>query len=145
LDQEPRQLDLELLRARLREKPRTKAGQVRHAWPEIRALLDAGHSLKDIHVWLREIGIEIGYARLSDYTGKLRRRDQATADAVPVDANRQTFSVGIGRTASSLPASSEQQPEGSERKDDPLGNIRDRERRQPGFQYNAEPDPKKLI
>ena len=36
-------LDLTRLRARLAEKPRTKAGQVRQAWPDIKALFDAGH------------------------------------------------------------------------------------------------------
>ena len=48
------------------KKPRTKVGQIRQAWPDIKALFDAGHSLKDIWMWLNEIGIEIGYARLSD-------------------------------------------------------------------------------
>ena len=61
------------------EKPRTKVGQIRQAWPDIRALFDAGHSLKDIWMWLNEIGIEIGYARLSHYTGQLKRRDQTAA------------------------------------------------------------------
>ena len=70
-------LDLTRLRARLAEKPRTKIGQVRQAWPDIKALFDAGHSLEDIWMWLNEIGIEIGYARLSHYTGQLKRRDQA--------------------------------------------------------------------
>src|SRR3954447_4599074 len=80
LDQTPRdKLDLPRLRARLVEKPRTKAGQVRQAWPDIKALFEAGHSLKDIRTWLNEIGIDIGYARLSDYTGQLRRRDLAAA------------------------------------------------------------------
>ena len=37
------QLDLNRLRARRGEKPRTKAGQVRQAWPEIRELIAAGH------------------------------------------------------------------------------------------------------
>jgi hypothetical protein len=35
------QLDLNRLRARVREKPRTKAGQVRQVWPDIRSLLAA--------------------------------------------------------------------------------------------------------
>jgi hypothetical protein len=74
--------DLAQLRSRLKEKPRTKAGQVRQAWPEIRALFEAGHSLKDIWLWLNEIGIEIGYARLSHYTGQLKRRDQAGVRAL---------------------------------------------------------------
>src|SRR5690242_12356993 len=82
LDQHPKdKLDLTRLRARLAEKPRTKVGQVRQAWPDIKALFDAGHSLKDIWVWLNEIGIAIGYARLSHYTGQLKRRDQAAAAA----------------------------------------------------------------
>ena len=70
-------LDLTRLRTRLREKPRTKVGQVRQAWPDIKDLLAAGHSLKDIWAWLNEIGLEIGYARLSHYIGQLRRRDEA--------------------------------------------------------------------
>ena len=56
------QLDLNRLRSRRGEKPRTKAGQVRQAWPEIRELIAAGHSLKDIWKWVNEFGIEIGYA-----------------------------------------------------------------------------------
>ena len=63
----------------MREKPRTKAGQVRQAWPDIKDLFAAGHSLKDIWIWLNEIGIAIGYARLSDYTRQLKRRDQTAA------------------------------------------------------------------
>ena len=88
LDQTPKdKLDLTRLRARLAEKPRTKAGQVRQAWPDIKALFDAGHSLKDIWMWLNEIGIEIGYARLSHYTGQLKRRDQTAARAESIAAS----------------------------------------------------------
>ena len=87
-------LDLTRLRARKGEKPRTKAGQVRQAWPDIKALFDAGHSLKDIWIWLNEIGIEIGYARLSHYTGQLRRRDQAAARAEKVSAVLTVWATG---------------------------------------------------
>ena len=75
------ELDLARLRALARKKPRTKAGQVRQAWPEIRALLAAGHTLKDVCAWLNEIGIEIGYARLSDYVNQLRRAQPDTRDS----------------------------------------------------------------
>jgi hypothetical protein len=68
-------LDFSKLRTHLREKPRTKAGQIRQAWPDIKQLLAAGHSLNDICRWLNEIGLQIGYARLSDYVCQLRRRD----------------------------------------------------------------------
>lgn len=78
------QLDLERLRARLREKPRTKIGQVRQAWPYIKELFDAGHSLEDVWAWLNEIGINIGYAGLSHYVGQLRRSDRQRAiDTLP--------------------------------------------------------------
>ena len=67
------ELDLARPRTLARKKPRTKAGQVRQAWPEIRELLAAGHTLKGVCTWVNEIGIEIGYARLSDYVNQLRR------------------------------------------------------------------------
>ena len=99
LDQPPKnKLDLNRLRARMGEKPRTKVGQIRQAWPDIKALFDAGHSLKDIWMWLNEIGIEIGYARLSDYIGQLKRRDQTAAPAatLPLLAGRPTHRRPVG-------------------------------------------------
>jgi hypothetical protein len=73
--------DYTRLRAHLLDKPRTKAGQVRQAWPEIKNLIAVGHSLKDICAWLNEIGLEIGYARLSHYIGQMRERDANQAAA----------------------------------------------------------------
>jgi hypothetical protein len=58
------ELDLAALRAQAQRKPRTKAGQIRQAWPEIRELLAAGHSLKDVCAWLKDIGIVVPYTRL---------------------------------------------------------------------------------
>jgi hypothetical protein len=78
------QPDYTRLRAHLLDKPRTKAGQVRQAWPEIKKLIAAGHSLKDICGWLNEIGLEIGYARLSHYIGQMRERDANQAAAKEV-------------------------------------------------------------
>ncbi|MEO8663383.1 MAG: hypothetical protein ABI693_33310 [Bryobacteraceae bacterium] len=118
------QLDLERLRARLREKPRTKVGQIRQAWPCIKELFAAGHSLKDICVWLNEIGISVGYTRLSYYIGELRRSEQT-----PSGETQRT------------PAPAPEQVSAA----DPLARLSERERQRPGFQYNADPDPKKLI
>lgn len=142
-------LNLDQLRARIGEKPRTKAGQIRQAWPEIRALFAAGHSLKDIWIWLNEIGIEIGYARLSHYTGQLKRRDQAASHA-----QRSGTGVEPGDVRNGIPAvvkerdgeRGEEPLQGAvEHAGDPLVNIRSHEERRVGFQYNAEPDAKKLI
>jgi hypothetical protein len=139
-------LDLDRLRARLREKPRTKAGQVRQAWPEIKGLFEAGHSLKDIWLWLNEIGIGIGYARLSHYTGQLKRRDRASAERPSIaDAEEDPNATTAGEAKSIDRASLPSEPSVEEPPGDPLANIREREQRQPGFQYNAEPDRKKLI
>ncbi len=122
-------LDLPRLRAHVKEKPRTKIGQVRQAWPEIRELLDAGHSLKDVCRWLNEIGLQIGYARLSDYVTQLRRRDAELpkpSGSVPKDdmaAAKQEVEPPI----------------------QPLAHLVEREKKRTGFSFNAEPDPKKLI
>jgi hypothetical protein len=142
------QLDFSRLRARLREKPRTKVGQVRQAWPDIKALFAAGHSLKDIWTWLNEIGIEIGYARLSHYVGQLRRREEATRLLV---VGQQSLNDGAETPRPDLAshaisdAVSEQRPGQASTQSDPLANIIERERRRPGFDYNSEPDIKKLI
>jgi hypothetical protein len=143
-----KQLDLNRLRDRLREKPRTKAGQVRQAWPDIKALLAAGHSLKDIWTWLNEIGLEIGYARLSHYIGQLRRRDDAAQLEIrePKAETMEAVTDVFTQTRPPLPrevASLVGGGHGKER--DPLANVLERESKRPGFNYNEEPDPKKLI
>lgn len=123
-------------------------GQVRQAWPDIKALFAAGHSLKDIWMWLNEIGIEIGYARLSHYVGQLRRREEA---AKSLAVGQPSLDDGTEPPRSDLAshanpdAVAEQHPEQPSGQCDPLANIIERERRRPGFDYNSEPDIKKLI
>jgi hypothetical protein len=142
------QLDLNRLRTRVREKPRTKVGQVRQAWPDIKDLLAAGHSLKDIWAWLKEIGLEIGYARLSHYIGQLRRRDEGAQSQI------RELKAGPSETAAQLATETGSEVQNSkspvvrptlDHGHDPLANVLERERNRPGFNYNAEPDPKKLI
>ena len=144
------QLDLNRLRTRLREKPRTKVGQVRQAWPDIRDLLAAGHSLKDIRVWLNEIGLEIGYARLSHYIGQLRRQDEAGQS--PIRALKPVLhETGAAPVTETDPekqnglAPAAQRVADDGRRRNPLANVLERQSKRPGFNYNAEPDPKKLI
>ena len=137
---ENHQLELERLRSRLREKPRTKVGQVRQAWPYIKELFDAGHSLKDIWIWVNEIGIEIGYARLSHYLGQLRRAEQLASQVASV--------VDLRAPHEQLPAQPEPQPESAASlvvSLEPLANLVKRDGNRPGFHFNPEPDPKKLI
>lgn len=133
-------LDLSRLRARLREKPRTKAGQVRQVWPDIRDLLAAGHTLKDIWTWLNDIGLQIGYARLSHYVGELKLRDQAAQAQFVTRVSTQTAAAPYS-SARLTPQSTPTRGRGP----DPLANIVERESKRPGFNYHEEPDPKKLI
>ena len=135
------ELDLARLRALARKKPRTKAGQVRQAWPEIRALLDAGHTLKDVCAWLNEIGVEIGYARLSDYVNQLRRAQTDTSDSRSVLQTGRPPALPTPQAVDSVRI--EQIPA----KPDPLANVRRSQTKRPGFQFRAaEPaDEKDLI
>ena len=136
------ELDLARLRALARKKPRTKAGQVRQAWPEIRELLRAGHTLKDVCAWVNEIGIEIGYARLSDYVNQLRRSQPDPQD-----------SRSVPQTAPQAPPPTSPQAVETVRSEamptthDPLANLRRSEANRPGFHYRpAVPaDEKDLI
>ena len=130
-------LDVQRFRRLAQTKPRTKAGQVRQVWPEIRVALAAGHRLKDIRSWLSEIGIEIGYARLSDYVGQLKRRD-----AVPVPERL------ISETRNSVAPQKKTVSHRSARSStssDPLSNLQEHERKPALFDFNPEPDANKLI
>jgi hypothetical protein len=98
-------LDLSELRAHLYEKPRTKIGQVRQAWPDIKDLISAGHSLKDICRWLNEIGIAIGYARLSHYLGELRRQESAHPTNRVSALSAETRDQSAARSSPLTPAS----------------------------------------
>jgi len=139
------EIDFGRLRARVREKPRTKAGQVRQAWPEIKDLAAAGHSLKDIWAWLNESGISIGYARLSHYIGQLRKKEKAS------DAPGRGVDTGAALQISAMiiaplnPSLDQNQTSAAEPNPDPLANVRGREERRPGFNYNSQPDLRKLI
>ena len=140
------EIDFGRLRARVREKPRTKAGQVRQAWPEIKDLDAAGHSLKDIWAWLNESGISIGYARLSHYIGQLRKKEKAgdgPGRVVDAGAALQTSAVVTAPLVD--PSSDQNQNSGAGPHPDPLANVRVREERRPGFNYNSQPDLRKLI
>jgi hypothetical protein len=144
-DNSNREINLDHLRARVRVKPRTKAGQIRQAWPEIRDLILAGHSLKDIWTWLNESGVSIGYARLSHYIGQLRKQEGlGSSHARRGDGPSMGFLQGAvapslareGDNAAALVPTPAH---------DPLVNVRERLGKRPGFNYNSEADLKKLI
>jgi hypothetical protein len=123
-------LDLAALRALALKKPRTKAGQVRQAWPEIRQLLASGHKLKDVCAWLKEIGLDMQYTRLSEYVIQVRRQDAAAAVA-HIDAPIAAAHPARDTAAPTVPA----QPPTTSPKRDPLANFHRSEANRPGFHY----------
>jgi hypothetical protein len=113
------------------EKPVTKAGQLRRAWADIKAAIDAGHSLKTVAERLRDCGIDVRYRALTVYVSRLRRED--SSGRLPAAAQAET--AAAGRKRKPRPA----EPF------DPLRNVKEREANRPGFQFDPEPDPRKLI
>jgi hypothetical protein len=129
-------LDLDRLRKRLRDRPRTKTGQLRQAWPEIRDLLAAGHTLKDICVWLNESGLEVGYARLSQYVRLLRLRDEAAQSPI-VDLLRGLAAGPVEQPLRGQPPSKDQTL--CNGTSDPLRNLREQRAKKSGFEYDPFP------
>jgi hypothetical protein len=119
------ELDLAALRAQARKKPRTKAGQIRQAWPEIRDLLATGHSLKDVWAWLKDIGIVVPYTRLSEYVNQMRRRDADGVTSTNVSTRRAAADGPPTEAKTDVPASSR----------NPLENVQRSEAQRPGFNY----------
>ena len=129
-------LDLYRLRKRIGDRPRTKEGQLRQPWRDIRDLLAAGHTLKDIFAWLNESGLKVGYARLSQYVRLLRLRDQAAQSPIQV--------LLSGLAAGPLEQPRQGQPQGQDQTlcngtSDPLRNLREQRARKTGFEYDPFP------
>ena len=143
----------EIARSRLRalraEKPATQMGQIRWAWPEIRAALDMGHSLTTVHQRLAEVGIDIPYRRLSFYIGRLRREQNQSPNAIPsaaqpVPAAVYTDSGPVSASAARPTGESARNNRTAER--DPLANLRKLSNNRPGFQWDeVPPDKDKLF
>jgi hypothetical protein len=128
----------------LREKkPPTKAAQIRNLWPEIKAALENGHSLKTISECLAADGIAVTFRELSVYIGRLRKKSINATDFHT--GNRGVVPETAVSTAAprSTPRPTNSSEQGSR---DPLANVRERQKKRPGFDYRPElADPKELI
>jgi len=59
-------------------KPNTKAGQLWALWPEIKAALDEGQSVRTVLRWLAEdAGIVVSVGSLTSYISRNRKREAA--------------------------------------------------------------------
>jgi hypothetical protein len=130
--------------AALREtKPPTKAAQVRALWPEIKAALDKGHTLKAACDCLQADGITLSVQTLGSYITRIRRKptrierlatppQQELEERVRTEDKSAAYPVSVNRSV------------GKPR--DPLANVRERLGKRTGFDYRPElADPKKLI
>ena len=73
-------------------KPDTKSGQIRALWPEIRAAIAEGQSLKTIRQWLEEEGgVVVTVQSLGSYLTRIRRNEQLN----PVPPVAPTSPVGL--------------------------------------------------
>ena len=131
--------DLSRLKTLQGEEPAKLSKLIGILWPDIRAAISRGHTLKFINTRLQEIGIPISYHQLVVYVGRLRR-----ADAI----EQGETAYGPERTGQILKPSAKtalDECEGAAR--DPLANIKDRLiHNRPGFSFDDRPpDKKKLI
>ena len=113
----------------LAERPKTKMGQVKAAWPYIRRALDAGHKLKAIWERLRADGVEINYNRLSECVKRLER---SGFDSRPIIATAPRPSPRAG-----------EKPTLSN--NDPAANLRERLDRPSGFAFGGTGNKDDLI
>ena len=120
------------------KKPRTKAAQLRLLWPEIKAALDRGHTLKAVCECLEADGVNMTVYTLGSYVARMRRKSQNLQDSqVPVPP---TSVVAV------LTAEQRSYADHEGRPSDPLANLRKSQAKRPAFDYRPElADPDKLI
>ena len=128
--------------AALREKDApTKAAQIRALWPEIKAALDKGRSLKTVCNCLEADGIKITVQTLGSYITRMRRKNAPLGTARPTttsEASKVSRSPAVPTAPRATSA--------AEKSADPLANVRERQRKRSAFDYRPElADPKELI
>jgi hypothetical protein len=71
-DNSVKDFHLSYLHALQSQRPDKPMGQVRWAWAEINAALNAGHTLKVVHQRLCQDGVVIAYSTLARYVNRIR-------------------------------------------------------------------------
>jgi hypothetical protein len=130
--------DVSKLRMLQQEEPVRLSKLIRVLWPEIRAAIGRGHSLKVIGSRLEEIGISISYNALAVYVSRLRREDKSRR-AGEAAARDEKYRPGAHNVR--------EEDEVDAFPTDPLANVRDRLiHNRPGFNFDdGLPDKDKLI
>jgi hypothetical protein len=138
--QAPRQNARARLAALREKKPPRKAAQIRGLWPEIKAALDNGHSLKAMCDCLEADGISISVQTLGSYITRMRKK------SVPVERPRSADADAIPEPESNVHPIAKTTGSKLKKPPNPLANVRVRQGRPSAFDYRPElADPKKLI
>jgi hypothetical protein len=120
------------------KKPRSKAAQLRMLWPEIKAALGKGHTLKDVCECLEADGLNVSVRSLGSYVTRMRRKLAQGASLSPPAPTPDligTDNPGDGTNTKI----DDQSPH-------PLANLRKSQGKRPAFDYRPElADPDKLI
>ena len=135
------------------ETPVRFVNLIKNAWPEIKAAIDQGHTLKVIHERLVRDGVRISYRLFTFYVhqllGKTRQpRDKGAKPQRKMAAPPKVRNSKIS-TAKPIAAvvSPHERPLSQSVQDDPWRNVRERlETNRPGFSWDEEslPDETKL-
>lgn len=130
--------DLSRLKTLQQEEPAQLSKLIRLLWPDIRAALERGHTLKVVRSRLEESGIRIGYHQLVVYVSRLRREDKSRTELKTAAGVEKRSTAAANDRAADEPVAWDR---------DPLANIRDRLiHNRPGFDFDdGLPDKKKLI
>jgi hypothetical protein len=119
------------LAVRSRQKPITKAGQLRALWPEIQIALDQGQTLKAIRDWLAEQGLVFRGGNFRTYVLRIRRERSKQAAARFLEAAMPAPGPDPAATPRTLPADPQGavspaiEPIVSDRSFDPLAQARE--------------------
>ena len=125
------------------KKPRTKAAQIRALWPDIKAVLAKGHSLKTVCDCLEADGIAISIQTLGSYITRIRRKSLRGEFAASVPSQDFGGRPEKKQNIDRAPATVEQ---AADKSTDPLANVRAKLGKRAGFDYRPElADPKELI
>ncbi len=126
------------------KKQRSKAAHLRSLWPEIKAALDSGHTLKAVCECLEGDGLKMSIYTLGSYVARMRR-GQALAANVPAP-RRALSSVDIASRGARGTDDHANPGVGDRNRLDPLTNLRKSQSERPAFDYRPElADPDKLI
>lgn len=139
-------LDLKRLKALQGEPPKTLIARTRLAWPDIRAALNGGHSLKAVHQRLTEAGIKISYRRLSEYVGRLRREEKRFGLPPKVAGKARGGPNSSADDKISRIEAPEERRSAQSATADPLADFRERTAKTKTFEFEpGPPDESKLI